>query len=66
MPEVKVVGVLKMEGTVIKGRTLDDLPWREANSLHLSYQGRRKGARKIQGTPGLIRQGDENFIDIDT
>lgn len=42
MPEVKVVGVLKMEGTVIKGRALNDLPWREANSFWLSYQRRRE------------------------
>ena len=67
MSEFKVVEVLKMEGSMMTGRTLgEDLSYREADSLYLSYQGRRKGDRKIQGTPNLIRQDDENFIDIDT
>ena len=67
MPEVKVVEVLKMDGPTTTGRILDEnLCWSRATSLYLSYQGRRKGARKIQGTPALIRQDDENFIDIDT
>jgi len=67
MSEFKVVEVLKMEGSRMTGMTLGEDPsWREANIMYLSHQGRRKGARKIEGTPALIRQDDENFIDIDT
>ncbi len=51
----------------MSGRTLaEDLSWREANSLYLSCQGRRKGTGKLGGTPNLIRQDDENFVEIDT
>lgn len=60
MSNIRVVEVLKMEGSVTRGRTLaENLPWREANSLYLSYQGRRKGTRRLEGTPNLIRQDDE-------
>ena len=48
------------------GRTLADniLSWREADRVYLSYQGRRKGARKIQGTPALIRQDAPSFYEM--
>lgn len=60
------VEVLKTEGSMMTGRTLgEDLSYREANSLYLSYQGRRKGDRKIQGTPNLMRQDDENFVEVE-
>ncbi len=56
-----------MEGSTICGRVLDeDLSWREANSLYLSYQGKRRGKGALKGTLSLIRQGNENFIDVDT
>jgi len=67
MSRFRVVEVLKMDGPTMTGRILDEnLCWSRATSLYLSYQGRRKGAREIKGTPSLIRKDDENFIDIDT
>jgi hypothetical protein len=60
-----VAEVLKMEGYVTRGRTLaDDLPWRRANCVYLSQQARRKGTRKLEGTPDLIRQDDESFVEV--
>lgn len=65
MSEFKVVEVLKMEGSRMTGMTLGEDPsWREANIMYLSHQGRRKGARKIQGTPALIRQDAPSFYEM--
>lgn len=67
MTRFKVMEVLKMKDSTMTGRTLaDDLPWREANTIYLSYQGRRKSGRRLQGTPNPIRQDDENFVEVDT
>lgn len=67
MAEFKVVDILKMEGSVMRNRALaEDLTWRETNSLYLSCQGRRKGTRKLEVTPNVIRQDDENFIEVET
>ncbi len=66
MSRFLVVEVLKMDGPTMTGRILDEnLCWSRATSLYLSYQGRRKGARKIVGTPSLIRQDDENFVEVE-
>jgi len=46
------------------GRSLDEqLTWREADRVYKSYQSRRKGSRRIEEAPNLIRQDDENFVE---
>ncbi len=64
MSRFRVVKALRMDSFVMTGRTMDEgLTWREANSAYLSYQGRRKGERRLEGTPNVIRQ-DENFVEM--
>ncbi len=45
-----------MEGSTICGRVLDeDLSWREATPVYLSYQGKRRGKGAFKETSNLIR-----------
>ncbi len=65
MGKFRVAEVLKMEGSTVYGKVLDeDLTWREANRVYLSFQGRRKGMRRIEETPNVIRQDDESFVEL--
>ncbi len=62
----RVVKILKMEDSVMTGRTLGEaLTWRETDRIYKPLQGKkRRGSEGIQGTPSLIRQDDENFVEI--
>jgi hypothetical protein len=65
MGRFKAVEVPFTKGSLMKGRGLEeDLPWRKANSIYLSYQGKRRGKNKLEGTPALITQNDKNFVEI--
>lgn len=66
----RVVEVLSTENTdggmLYRGRVLEDnLIHRKADSLYLSYQGRRKGPRALEGTPMVISQNSKCFIEED-
>lgn len=55
-----------MDSYVMTGRTMDEQPtYRATSTLYLSYQGKRRGNDALQGTPNLIRQDDENVVEIE-
>ena len=55
-----------MKNSKMYGRTLEEeLTWRQADKVYKSYQGKRKGKDKLEGTPNLISQNDKNFVEVE-
>ena len=66
MSRFRVVEILKMKNSKMYGRTLEEeLTWRQADKVYKSYQGKRKGKDKLEGTPNLIGQNDKNFVEVE-